>query len=377
APHSAGMLGLAHRGFVLRDPSRHLARFLRSNGYHTCLAGHQHLTSGDPRKLGYETVYESGNGDAADVAPNAVSFLRQAQRGGGRPFFLDVGFDETHRPFHEAPVDAGRYVAVLPGLPDTVETRQDMARFHASLRELDRGVEMVLDELEASGQAENTIVILTTDHGPAFPGMKSTLTDAGIGVGLIVRAPGMTTPGTVIDALVSQIDLYPTICDVAGLERPAWLQGYSMVPLLDGRSKRIRDEVFGEVTFHAAYEPQRVIRTDRWTYIRRFEDQEHPVLSNIDASPARDILLEHGWAERIWSRTSLFDNVVDPLQRDNLTDRPEHAIVEADLSRRLEAWMRATDDPLLAGPVPLPKGARVNRVSDGSPDDPLVDADFR
>jgi arylsulfatase A-like enzyme len=376
APHSAGMLGLAHRGFALFDPSQHLAAYLAEHGYHTVLAGHQHSTSGDPHTLGYRTVYDSGNGHASVVAPNAVEFLREAARKDDEPFFLDVGFDESHRPFHAVPDDAGDYIAVLPGIPDTPETRADVAGFHASLRALDRGVGMVMDALAASGQIDNTFVILTTDHGPAFPSYKSTLTDRGIGVGLILRAPGIAQPGIVNNVLVSQIDLYPTICEIAGIPSPDWLQGTSLTPILDGSANRVRDALFGEVTFHAAYEPQRAIRTDRWTYIRRFEPRDRPVLPNIDASPALDVLLTNGYADSPVPSTSLFDNLLDPLQRENLAGADEFAEIERDLANRLKAWMSDTNDPLLNGPVPLPPGALVNRASGHSPDDPLVDSNY-
>ena len=376
APHSSGMIGLAHRGFDLFDPSQHLASFLRSNGFRTVLAGHQHLTHRDPRELGYDIVFESGQSFADQVAPMAASFLQKTPQSMEPPFFLDVGFDEAHRPFHDASESTAKYVSVLPGLPDSAEIRADVARFRASLEELDRGVGIVLDALESSGRAGNTIVIVTTDHGPPFPGMKSTLTDAGIGVGLILRAPGMTTPGLISDALVSQIDLFPTICELANLEPPAWLQGNSLCPLLEGRARPDRDEIFAEVTFHAAYEPQRAVRTDRWTYIMRFGGRDQPVLPNIDASPSMDYALANGFADRLIPAVSLFDNALDPLQRENLAGSPTLASVEDDLVRRLNAWMIATNDPLLEGPVPLPHGARVNRASDRSPDDPLVEIDF-
>jgi len=376
SPHNSGMMGLAHRGFDLFDPSQHLASFLSSNGYLTVLAGHQHLTHRDPRELGYETVFESGKSFADHVAPTAASFLQDQRMGSDTPFFLDVGFDEAHRPFHDAGENSAKYVSVLPGLPDSAEIRTDVARFHASLEELDRGVGIVMDALESSGHAGDTIVIVTTDHGPPFPGMKSTLTDAGTGVGLILRFPGMTTPGLMSDALVSQIDLFPTICELANLEPPAWLQGASLLPLLDGRASWVRDEIFAEVTFHAAYEPQRAVRTDRWTCIRRFGGRDHPVLPNIDASPALDFALANGFADRVMPAVSLFDNVLDPLQRENLAGSPPHRSVEEELLRRLNDWMIATYDPLLDGPVPLPQGARVNRASDRSPDDPLVEIDF-
>ena len=77
-----------------------------------------------------------------------------------------------------------------------------------------RNIGLVLEALERNGLAENTLIICTTDHGIAFPGMKCHLTDRGIGVLLILRGPQIPT-GKVCDALVSQIDIFPTLCEYA------------------------------------------------------------------------------------------------------------------------------------------------------------------
>ena len=376
ASHSAGMLGLAHRGFRLTDPSRHLAAFLSSHGFKTVLAGHQHLTNGDPTSLGYDLVLDDGSLSGETIAEHAAAFLLGHQARDAEPCFLDVGFNETHRPFPEAEPGAERYVGVLPGQPDISDVRQDTARFHVSLRALDRAVGQVLEALQSSGLAERTIVILTTDHGPAFPGMKATLTDRGLGVGLILRMPQLTHPGSVIDSPVSQIDLFPTICAALGIAEPEWLQGVSLIPLLDRSLNSVRDEIFGEVTFHAAYEPQRSIRTDRWTFIRRFGSRALPVLPNIDESPALDWLIEHGWHERPRPLTELYDNAIDPAHSQNLAGLPDFEAVELELRLRLELWMRQTSDPLVEGSVSLPAGAITNRSSDRSADDVLVTEGF-
>jgi arylsulfatase A-like enzyme len=172
--------------------------------------------------------------------------------------------------------------------------------------------------------------------------------------------------------LVSQIDLYPTLCDLVGIDRPDWLQGQTLLPLIEGVRNGVQDTVFGEVTFHAAYEPQRSIRTHRWRYIRRFEDRDRPTLPNIDASPALSWLLEHSWHERPRARIQLYDCALDPLQKVNLAEIGEYAEIEGELGKRLQKWMIETNDPLLAGMVPLPAGAVVNRASDTSPEGELI-----
>ena len=121
-----------------------------------------------------------------------------------------------------------------------------------------------------------------------FPGAKATLSDRGLGVTLILRGPEPFDGGRVIDALVSHIDIYPTVCEHLGIARPPFLQGVSLLPLLRGHTPSVREEIFAGSTWHAAYEPQRAIRTERHKYIRRWGERRTPVLANTDDGPSKD-----------------------------------------------------------------------------------------
>jgi arylsulfatase A-like enzyme len=373
--HSIGMLGLAHRGFRLNDPSQHLATTLRDAGWDTVLAGLQHVTTGDPAELGYTHVPAPENRDTPETVRIAVNTIRHAADEPDRPFFLDAGFFETHRPFPSALTQQSRYVAPPSPLPDTPRVRQDMADYQRMLTDLDNAYGSILDALDESGLVENTLVIATTDHGIAFPWMKCNLTDHGTGVLLIMRGPDGFSGGQVNDALISHLDLYPTICDIAGIAHPAWLQGHSMMPLMRGETDAIRDELFAEVTYHAAYEPKRMIRTDRYTLIRRYGDRRTPVLPNLDDSPSREVVLEHGYADVDLPDVALYDNILDPQQRANLADQRSHVATRDDLLGRLERWMRETDDPLLHGEVPIPPGGRVNDPDSATFSEDLLESD--
>jgi arylsulfatase A-like enzyme len=245
-----------------------------------------------------------------------------------------------------------------------------MAEFKASARSLDQGIGAVLHALHDFGLVENTIVICTTDHGIAFPGSKATLFDRGTGVMMIVRGPGFP-PGKVIDAPVSHLDVYPTLCDVSGAEHPSWLQGSSLLPLVRGEVDSLHEAIFTETTYHAAYQPHRAIRTERWKYIRRFDEYPHPVLANCDDSDTKDLLVAAGWGEQEVPEEQLYDLVLDPQEGNNLAGDAAKADVLAELRERLEAWMRETEDPLLEGPVEPPEGAIVNEQWQVSPDDPV------
>ena len=371
-PHQTGMLGLVHRGFALAHPERHLATTLRDAGYETVLAGLQHVHT-DSGAIGYTHYDDSVKRDTDETVAAAIDAIRTAEL--DCPVFIDAGFFQTHQPWPEMPAEAGRWLAPPPPLPDTERTRRDMAGYQQSLTELDDAYGAILDALDDAGLRANTLVIATTDHGPALPWMKCNLTDHGTGVLLIMRGPGGFDGGRVLDALVSQVDLYPTICEVAGFAPPEWMAGRSMLPLLRGETDTIRDEVFGEVTYHAAYEPQRLIRTDRWALIRRFGDRRHPVLPNLDASLSRNEVMDAGYAEVELPELALYDTILDPQQRQNLAASPAHRQVRDDLLSRLESWMEVTDDPLRHGAVPVPRGARLNDPAAASVDQGLLEAD--
>ncbi len=96
--------------------------------------------------------------------------------------------------------------------------------------------------------------------------------------------------GKAVDALVSQIDVFPTFCDLLNFEKPAWLQGRSFYPILNGATEEIRDELFSEVTFHTSYEPMRCIRTKRYKLIKYFGEHDGYFPANIEGDHPKDFL---------------------------------------------------------------------------------------
>jgi N-sulfoglucosamine sulfohydrolase len=358
------MLGLAHRGFQMVDYNRHIVHTLRSVGYVSVLAGLQHVAP-KPETIGYDEILTPKSTSAVAVAPVAVNFLNRPHT---KPFFLDVGFFETHREY-PAPTAADDERYVMPPTPilDTPETRKDMAAYHASARALDHGIGLVLDALERNGLAGNTLVISTTDHGVSFPLMKCNLEDFGWGVSMIMRGPGGFTGGKVCDAMISHVDVFPTLCDLTGIKHPEWLEGKSMLPVVHGEAKEINEEIFSEVTFHAAYEPKRAVRTHRYKYIRRYGDKHTPVLPNCDDGLSKSVWLEYGWKNMVLPEESLYDLVFDPSENHNLVGDPGSKAVLTEMRGRLDRWMKATNDPLLKGPVPAPHGSQINNPDGISP----------
>lgn len=395
-PHNNGMLGLAHLGFSLNDYHQHILWTLRrSAGYYSALIGLQHIAK-DPNIIGYDKVQEFPGNHVEQVAPAAAAFLSNHSK---QPFFLDVGFFETHRSFRQpGPKDQPRFTKPAHTLPDTPETRADMAGLKASIRALDWGMGVVLKALEASRLAENTLVIATTDHGISMPHMKCFLYDGGIETRLIIRGPGGFEGGKVCESLISQIDLFPTICDLLQIEPPGWLQGKSILPIFHSfvsgvspagsffykyyspsahkvstvteaipRIQEIRDEIFAENNFIVAYEPVRAVRTYRWKYIRHFGNRRHPVLCNTEDSPSKRVWMDYGWAERFVPVEELYDLVFDPNETSNQVADSAALDALTDMRGRLDRWMHDTNDPLLKGPVKAPPGAIINFPDEISP----------
>ncbi len=357
-PHNNGMMGLAHFGFRLNDYHQHIIHTLKKAGYFSALAGVQHIDEAGASHIGYDallTVADRQNGKGDTTVQRAVEFLKNPPQ---QPFFLAVGFNQTHRVYAEPEEINPNYVRPPAPIPDTPETRQDMAAYMTTAGILDEKMGRVLAALDETGLAENTLVVCTTDHGLPWPAMKCNLTDHGTGVMLMMRGPGPFSGGKTIDALVSQLDIYPTLCELAGVEPPEWLQGKSLVPLVNGQVDEIHTEVFNEVTFHVCYEPMRAIRTSRWKYIRRFEPRSRPVMPNTDDSLTKTLWIENGWANRSPAEEQLYDLIFDPNEANNLALDPNYDPVKIELAGRLTDWMLATQDPLLEGTIQWPAGVQ-------------------
>ena len=170
----------------------------------------------------------------------------------------------------------------------------------------------------------------------------------------------------------SRIDLYPTLCALPGATPPQGLHGRSLLPLVGREGRDIRRELFTELTYHAAYDPMRSIRTARHKLIRHFGDRLEAVLPNVDDSPSKDLLIGAGWGTMRRPRVELYDLLFDPGEMRNLAGDPETEAIQVDLDARLHGWMRETSDPLLDGPVPPPPGARVNDPAGLSAGEPLL-----
>lgn len=355
-PHANGVIGLTHGWFGndLGAGERHLAEILREGGYETHLFGLQHEAA-DDRRCGHEFRHTRSTADV--VAAEFEGFVR-SPRSGGRPLFLQVGLEEPHRPFPRAaevamqPTDSQQVPGYLPDIP---VVREDLAAMEASISTADRAFGRMLRALEESGLARNSVIIFTADHGIPFTRAKMTLYDPGIEVALVMRAPGAPA-GAVRDELISNVDLFPTLLEFAGLPAAENVHGRSFRGLLAGGEYEPNRFVFAEKTFHTYYDPMRAVRTARWKLIMNFE-----------ATPWQECAADyacnaHGYPEvaqalnvppdRMYhAPVELYDLASDPLEQRNLAGAPEHRATRDGLIRELRAWMERTGDPLLAGPM--------------------------
>ncbi len=362
-PHETGMLGLCNRGFGLSNYRIHLASVLGEAGYHTALCGIQHEAAHFYQpEVGAEIIGYRQNittptslkalADKRDWdrenCERACTFVEQYS--GEEPFFLSFGFYGTHRPYPAVAPDAGKGLRPPEGLPDLPEIRADFAGHCASLANVDACFGQLIDALKRSGQYENSVILFTTDHGVSFPFGKSTLTDNGLGVALMMRVPGSPSIGAERNALVSHIDVLPTLCDLLDLPKPEGVRGQAFTPLLTGEEDLpLREEVFGEMNFHTSFEPARCIRTERYKYVEYLDESyTGQNLSNINESGTKTLYLEHGLAGREKPLRLLYDLLYDPDEKDNLAGQQEYESIERDLRERLLAWRRETEDPLLS-----------------------------
>lgn len=280
------------------------------------------------------------------------------QRAEGQPFFAQVNFPETHRPFRKAPenpVDPDQ-VALPPYYADDPIIRNDWALYLDTINKLDKKVDAVLERLDREGLRENTIVFFFSDHGAGHLRGKHALYDGGIRIPLIVRRPGQIEPGTVSDQLISMIDITATSLAAAGIELPAKMQGR---PFL-GADVVPRDVIFAaRDRIDEAEAHLRAIRTERFKYIRNFlPDQPYPTQwlpYKFKSWPALGLmkkLYDEGkltpeqaqFMAPQWPAEEYYDLEQDPHELHNLVDSPEHQQGLEDLRARLDAWVKESGD---------------------------------
>lgn len=291
---------------------------------------------------------------------------------GHQPFYAQINFSETHRRFHGPPKADPAKVELPPIYPDHPVARQDWAAYLDDASELDRKIGLVLKQLEADGLADNTMVLFIGDHGQAHVRGKQFVYDDGLRIPLIIRwpralpAPKNFAAGTVSDQLLCALDLTATSLALAGVQKPANMQGRVF---LGDQSEAPRQVVFGardrcdETMFRF-----RTARDARYRYIKNFMP-ERPLLQanayKARSYPVWNLIKELGAADKLteWQKNfylapamppeELYDMDADPYSMTNLVSsaKPEHQAALQRLRKELDTWIEESNDQ---GRIPEP-----------------------
>jgi len=274
---------------------------------------------------------------------------------------------------------------VVPGFwPDEARVRSDIADYYFEVQRFDRDVGAAIALLEEKGELENTIVVMTGDHGMPFPRCKSNLYEMGVRVPLAIRWGAAVPGGRNVEDLVSLCDLAPTFLELCGLKVPPVMTGRSLASILtssgSGRVDPTRDHVVFGKERHVPSQalpsmsgyPSRAIRVDGWLYIHNFEPDLWPngiaeadkapmawAYSDCDDSPTKTAVLDlqlNEQGKRFYRlcfakrpAQELYDLRADPDQLVNLAQVSAHGPRLSQLEDRLMAVLEATADPRVVG----------------------------
>ena len=358
--------GVVVNGRPIRSTIPNMGQWLRRSGYETLYAGKWHLPASYTASIpGFDVIAAGINGQGgvcdADVSRACQGYLRN-RAAGDKPFLLIASFLQPHDvcqfvSMHATSGEMVFYDAVkdrLPPLPPNhdydprepasmsrkhrpkwseAQWRYYIWNYYRMVEMVDAEIGRVLKALDDGGEADNTVVVFTADHGEGRGRhrlvVKNYLYDEAAKVPLIVAGPGRV-PENKVDKthLVCGLDILPTVCDLAGLEPPPNVRGRSLRPLLEGKDVAWRGFVPAEVTITG-----RMIRTPRFKYITYKRD---PV-------------------------EQLFDVQADPGETKNLAGEAEFASALKDHQRLLARWEASLD----VAPVPLPKWAQPKKPGAG------------
>lgn len=291
--------------------------------------------------------------------PAAVEFLKKRDR--KKPLCLFVGSNWPHVPWPEK--DLGYKPKELPlpaGSVDTPATRKWRARYAAAVTKADEDLGLIYDTARTT-LGEQTLFLMSGDHGAQWPFGKWNCYEAGVSVPLIVSWPGVIKAGTRTDAMVSWVDFLPTILEAAGGQAPQDIDGRSFLPVLRGEKSEHRDRIFTTHTTDGRKNiyPTRSVREGDWKYIRNLHP-EFAFTTHIDlpgdlgqrayfkswearakTDPAAAAIVKRYHAR---PAEELYDLATDPHEQRNLADNPAHQEKLKSLRSAVDVWMREQGD---------------------------------
>jgi N-sulfoglucosamine sulfohydrolase len=339
-----------------RADVRRWPAYFRDLGYETVAIGkvahYQQVT-----EYGFDHVSHFKYHEDECIA-EAVRWL-EARRS-DKPLCLMVGTNWPHVPWPAQGAVAPEAVRLPARGVDTPETRQARARYLAAVANMDRDLGMVYDAARAA-LGNDTLFVFTGDHGSQFPFGKWNLYEVGVRTPMIVSWPGHVPPGTRSDALVSWIDLLPTLLEAAGGTAPQGISGRSFLDVARGKATAHRDAIFLTHSGDGAMNryPLRGVRNGRWKYIRNLDPaaEHHTHVDMAQAGDGRSYW--DSWVKKAQTdpqaaavvaqyhrrpAEELYDLSADPNELTNLAADAAHAEVLTRLRAQLDAWMADQGD---------------------------------
>ena len=357
----------------------HMVDLMKGAGYFTAIRGKvSHSTPYLPYAwdADLDTLPDGNKGHFKDAKSFGISTADGIKKAkvAGKPFCLVVNVSDPHKQFWSKPKGGGEDVHVpsrifkadevpIPGfLFDDPEVRKELALYYSSVRRADDCVGSILEALDESGEAKNTVVIFLSDHGMPLPFAKTQVYHHSTHSPWIVRWPGITKAGTINDQhMVSAVDMLPTMLDIVGAKHPERLDGSSFLPLIKGKKQGERAYVFKEYNENsgASRDPMRAVQSKRYLYIFNPWSNGKRVFATATTSTVtyRRMAALAKSDEHLAKRLALYkyrvpeelyDAVADPDCLHNLIDSKAHQEALGQLRKQLQRWMRKTDDPLLA-----------------------------
>ena len=359
--------GSAWNHSASRPDGKSIAQHLGKLGYRVGLAGKVHVK---PAKV-YPFVSVPGfdpNCVRSPTRTHSLAGVKNFMTGeDGKPFCLVVALVEPHVPWVMG--DASKYppakIKLPPYLADTKTTREAYSRYLAEITYMDSQVGEILETLESTGKAGNTLVLFTSEQGSQFPGCKWTNWDNGVHTALIARWPGRVPAGKRTNAIVQYADVAPTLVELAGGDPKAFdFDGTSFIKSLANSERPHRKYAYGihnNVPEGPPY-PIRTISNGEFRYIENLTPDEIYIEKHLMGLKGNGLLNNPYWGtwmfnvnnpetERLVKRymkrpaEQLYHTASDPFELKNLAGDEKHAELKAELRRELHAWMKTQGDP--------------------------------
>ncbi len=351
-PHNTGVLGLAHAhfGWELNKTIPHIAKYLSNKGYRTMLFGLQHLTYHE-KSLGFDSIFPERPAD--DVVKNIRKKINEKLS--NKSFYAEINFFEPHRPFDFGGVKPfkSKGVFIPKYIPTNQHSKIEFAAMQGAIKKMDESILKIIKILKKKNLYENTVIIFTTDHGIPFPRAKGTLYDSGIETSLILHYPKLKLKNKKINELISNIDILPTLLDLAKVKKSKKIQGKSFYKLLYNKKYIENKYIFAEKTYHEGFDPIRCVRNKDYKLIINFDsDRTIRVPSDIMNGGTYQSMI--GKLINVRERYELYNIKKDKYERKNLANNKKYKKVRQKLIKEIMLWMKSTKDPLLFKQIKSP-----------------------